>query len=615
MPQLPEVEFPIAAGLYTKARQDDVSALLQAQNVDYFEVAGGVGKVPGLRRRSDTSTPILSWHSLHHHDGFLSGTLTRIQIGMVGTTLKQIAADQSLSTLKSGMTAEPFFGVSAQDRLHLASANNTPLKVTLGGVVSNWGITAPSTAPTATKGAGGNVDAGKHRYVVTFVTTYGKESNRSDPSASVNSTGSTISLTSIPVSSEAQVTQRKIYRDDQEDGLYRLVATINDNTTTTYSDNASTADLSTATAPEAGGSLDNSPPENMAFVAAYEGYIFGVLASDRNTIVYTETNEPEYWPTLNTRTFHTAIKALSPILGGLIICGSDWLVAVTGGEGGARTLAFNEVNPELGCVGPRAIVRAKQAIFMVHDDGPHLTTTGTDDWYVGLQIRDQIDDLDPSTFADSFLVHDRTRYRVLWFVDGDCFEYSYGTQGTGQISQEGAGVDPLDLRLGKWSKLSLPSSYTVTSAASVETDVDTPELWIGASDSTVYRFVEGVADWAVGSIPEAMSAVIETTYEKLLEGSDREGMGRYLTIKGQGTAASTWTVTLSFARDAGGGRVRSVSRSVAVGPGITSRKYSVPRGYQGAYCKIKLENSALGETGVIETARLHFVPRPSRGER
>ena len=51
---LPHVDFQIAAGLYTKARQDDVSALLQAQNVDYYEVAGGVGKTNGILRRSDT---------------------------------------------------------------------------------------------------------------------------------------------------------------------------------------------------------------------------------------------------------------------------------------------------------------------------------------------------------------------------------------------------------------------------------------------------------------------------------------------------------------------------------------------------------------------------------
>jgi hypothetical protein len=616
MPSYPVVDFEISAGLYTKSRQEEVSALLQAQNVDFYDVAGGVGKVPGTQRRSDTFTPAASWKSLHFHDGYLSGTLTRIAVGCVGTTLQKINADQTLLALKTGLTSEPLFGVSSQDRLHLASANNTPIKVALDGTVSNWGITPPSSAPTATKGVGGNVDAGKHRYVVTFVSTYGKESNRSDPSDTVISTGSTINLASIPVSSEAQVVSRKIYRDDQEDALYRFVATISDNTTTTYSDNASTADLSTATAPEDGGALDNAAPENMSFVATYESYIFGALASDPNTIIWSETNEPEYFPSRNARTFNTRVTALTPILGGLIICGSDWMVAVTGGEGGSRTLQFNEVNPELGCVGPRAITRAKQAILIVHDDGPHLTTNGSDDWYLGSQIRDQIDDLDHSTFADSFLVYDRTRYRVLWFVNGTCLVYSYGNQGTGSVGEEGAGVDPLDLRKGKWSKLVLPTDYTVTCGAIIESAIDTPEVWLGGSDSIVYRFVEGVADYAVGSLPRAMTTVIETTYEKLVQGSDIEARLKYLTIKGSGTAASTWTATLTVAKDAGGGgTVRAVSRSVVVGPGITSHKYKVPRGYKGAYCKLKLQHSTQGETGVVEAARVHIIPSPARGER
>lgn len=614
MPPLPSIEFQVQNGLYTKARQDDVSALLQAVNVDYYEIGGGVGKVPGTLRRSDTASPADAWQSLHHHEGFTSGVRGRLQVGLVGTTLRSIAADQSLTTLKSGLTSEPLFGVSSQDRLHLASTNNTPIKVALDGTVSNWGVTPPSGTITATVVSGGNVDAGTHRYVVTFVTDYGKESNRSDPSNVVSTAPSNVLLSGIPVSSEAQVVSRKIYRDDGGDGIYRLVTTINDNNPgTTFTDTLSTADLSSDQAPEAGGPEDNSPPEDMVTVAIYDAYIFGVLAEDRRTVAFSEANEPEYWPILNVRTFPSEVTALSPILGGLIIAGSDWLVAVTGGEGGSRTLQFNEVNPELGCVGPRAITRAKQAIFLIHDDGPHLTTNGNDDWYVGAQIRDQIDALDHSTFADSFLLHDRTRYRVLWFVDGEVFVYSYGNLGTGQVSPEGAGVDPLDLRLGKWTKLDLP--VTVTSAGVIETASDTPEIWIGSSNGIVYRFTTETASFAVGSTANAISSTIETTYEKLLEGPDRYGMLRYLVIKGKGTAASTWTATLTCAADAGAPELRSTSFSVQVGPGATSKKYAVPRGIQGAYAKLKLENSALAETGVVEAARVHFIPRTARGER
>lgn len=609
---LPVVEYTIQGGLYTKARQDDVSALLQAQNVDYYDVAGGVGKVPGTARRSATAGS--GWQSLHHHSGYLSGVLTRSQYGLAGTTLTKINTDQTLASLKTGLTAEPLYSVSSQDRLHLASANNTPVKIALDDAVSNWGVASPTSACVATQGSAGNVDKGVHRYVITYVSTYGKESNRSDPSVGVTTNPSTVVLTSIPVSPETQVTARKIYRDLDGDAQYRFVATISDNTTTTYTDNASQADISTLTAPEPGGPIDNSPPENMAFVAPFEAYIFGVLASDRNTIVWSEANEPEYWPTVNSRTFHTQITALSPILGGLLIFGTDWMVAVTGGEGGSRSIVFNEVNPELGCVNARSVQRVKQAIMLVYEDGPYLTTNGQDSWYLGSQIRDQIDAA-RANIPSSFLIHDRTRFRVLWFLGSTVFAYNYGNIGTGQVSPEGQGVDSLDLRVGKWSKISFPAAQVTNCTAIVETTADDPEVWLGADNGIVYVFDSNQKNWAVGSSSEAISSILETTYEKLLQDSDREAMLRYLTIKGSGEAASTWTATLYVARDAGGSFERSISRSVVIGPGITSHKYAVPRGYQGAYCKLKLENAVLGERGVVESARVHFVPRPARGER
>jgi hypothetical protein len=112
-----------------------------------------------------------------------------------------------------------------------------------------------------------------------------------------------------------------------------------------------------------------------------------------------------------------------------------------------------------------------------------------------------------------------------------------------------------------------------------------------------------------------MDAIVETTFERLIDGHERRAMLRYLIIKGKGTAASTWTATLTTAHDAGGAEIGSESFSVVVGPGITSKKYSVPRGLAGVYAKLKLRNNALGERGVVEGARLEFVPRPGRGER
>jgi len=63
-------------------------------------------------------------------------------------------------------------------------------------------------------------------------------------SPSSNTTGSgRISLTSIPTSGDSTVTARKIYRTVVDGSTYKLLATINDNSTTTYADNTADGSL------------------------------------------------------------------------------------------------------------------------------------------------------------------------------------------------------------------------------------------------------------------------------------------------------------------------------------------------------------------------------------
>jgi hypothetical protein len=102
-------------------------------------------------------------------------------------------------------------------------------------------IAAPTTALTATiSGAAGNITDTNIRYSVTYVTALG-ETTESPLSTTIASASSDqIELTSIPVSPDSRVIARKIYRGSQSNvgGFYRLyIATLNDNTTTSYTDN------------------------------------------------------------------------------------------------------------------------------------------------------------------------------------------------------------------------------------------------------------------------------------------------------------------------------------------------------------------------------------------
>lgn len=105
------------------------------------------------------------------------------------------------------------------------------------------------TAPTValvSPAAAGNVDNGVHRYLITFVTSNG-ETNAGDVSSAVTVADKTVNgkvqLSAIPLGGSL-VTSRKIYRTIAGGSQYLLLATIADNTTTTYLDNIADSSLS-----------------------------------------------------------------------------------------------------------------------------------------------------------------------------------------------------------------------------------------------------------------------------------------------------------------------------------------------------------------------------------
>lgn len=113
------------------------------------------------------------------------------------------------------------------------------------------------TAALAAPAAPGNVNTGVHRYLATFVTVDG-ETQAGTASSAVTVADSAVngqvSLTGIPLGG-ANVTSRKLYRTQAGGSVYYLLATIADNTTTTYTDNIADVSLG-AEAPSTNGTLD-----------------------------------------------------------------------------------------------------------------------------------------------------------------------------------------------------------------------------------------------------------------------------------------------------------------------------------------------------------------------
>jgi hypothetical protein len=129
-------------------------------------------------------------------------------------------------------------------------AGNQALEV-LGGNLKFSFLGAPSAVSAALAGAGsGNLSNGVYLYRVTYITQPGTGESVVSGSVSVtvvdNTINGQVSLTNIPVSTNPFVLKRKIYRTTVGTTNYFLLTTINDNTTTTFTDNVADGSLGAA---------------------------------------------------------------------------------------------------------------------------------------------------------------------------------------------------------------------------------------------------------------------------------------------------------------------------------------------------------------------------------
>jgi len=137
---------------------------------------------------------------------------------------------------------------------------------------SSTGEPAPTlvTAALAAVPIAGNVEAGTHKYLATFVTADG-ETDAGQASAAVTvvdkAVNGKVELTAIPLGGSA-VTSRKIYRQFNGTGTFKLQSTIANNTATTLTDNAANASLG-ADAPSTNTTSD---PQFVAWIKAAREY-------------------------------------------------------------------------------------------------------------------------------------------------------------------------------------------------------------------------------------------------------------------------------------------------------------------------------------------------------
>jgi hypothetical protein len=150
-------------------------------------------------------------------------------------------ASQAVNPLEVQDSAgTPFAAITAGGKLGLGTASPGQLLDLTSGHLRFTPLTAPAAPTVAVNPTAGNLN-GSYTYRISYVTAAG-ETSLSNMSSSVSPVNQQVTVT-LPIGPAGIVTQRKIFRSLPSGFAWYYIATVADNTTTTYVDNIADGSL------------------------------------------------------------------------------------------------------------------------------------------------------------------------------------------------------------------------------------------------------------------------------------------------------------------------------------------------------------------------------------
>jgi hypothetical protein len=248
---------------------------------DSVETRGGSTKL-------NSTTPVGSFvcdglYTRHTNDGQESMIAWFGGTAHVYTAPSFITIPSALSIYTAGVRV----GAAEQEN-YLFMGNGGTLAYKYNGYFTRHGVYTPPTTPTVASNSTGVV-TGDVRYKVLFVNSGVVEGDVSTATSTftATSTGSQLRLTSLPVAPTSWgVNARRIYRAEGSSTTYNRLATISDNTTTTYDDNTAIGTLTTP-AP-----TNNGVPPLYNSICQAKGRLFCNDTANLNYVWYSNANDP-----------------------------------------------------------------------------------------------------------------------------------------------------------------------------------------------------------------------------------------------------------------------------------------------------------------------------------
>jgi hypothetical protein len=237
--------------------------------------------------------------------------------------------------------------------------------------VRPWGITRPTVGTMAgAVGAAGSHN-GTYELRVTFRNTRtGHESSASDTaSATVVATNDSIDWSNIPVSSDAQVDQRRLWvRNTATQANFYLAGTVDNNSGTTATTNVADTAL-VVVAPD---TAENDPPATLSVCCWHQNRMFGFGPDNPNHLLYSklgnpEAFDPDNYEYVNPQDGQRGI-GLHSAHGILIIFKEESTWALIGDDPSSWELRL--LFADTGCVSARTITTVNGLTYWWSEEGP-----------------------------------------------------------------------------------------------------------------------------------------------------------------------------------------------------------------------------------------------------
>lgn len=347
------------------------------------------------------------------------------------------------------------------------------------------GIVAPvvgTFAGTPSNGAGALDVSATYQYKVTFYNAaLDHESNPSLPiTVTTGATDDTVTLSNIPISSDPQVTRRRLYRTQAGGAVWQFLDEIADNTTTVYVDLKADSALGIAVTEFA-----NGVPPTASMLAIFQGIMFMVAVANPSRVYFSTQNRPNAVDSNDFRDLDpndgTVITGLKRLYDTLVVFKRNSIWAGVGED--RETLGFVRQINGIGatCNDGILTVPGKTVLAFPSDNG-FYTFNGTNEAYISSEIEPiyRQGGLNQSRLTTMVGTTYKARNMLMWFVSN------------GAAIQHDLAI-VYDFTLDQWTTRSVAATR-VNVAATITDSAGNEGFYIGGVGGFVWKGDTGLSD-------------------------------------------------------------------------------------------------------------------------